>query len=1037
MRQRSSADFPSAVSPNCIRQTVRPGGAGWNLERAADYKSAIRQSATLRYAGGPLAPLQCRDFRARPFCEARPSDSAPAFASSRNALAAMRQRSSADFPSAVSPNCIRQTVRPGGAGWNLERAADYKSAIRQSATLRYAGGPLAPLQCRDFRARPFCEARPSDSAPAFASSRNALAAMRQRSSADFPSAVSPNCIRQTVRPGGAGWNLERAADYKSAIRQSATLRYAGGPLAPLQCRDFRARPFCEARPSDSAPAFASSRNALAAMRQRSSADFPSAVSPNGIRRTVRPGGAGWNLERAADYKSAIRQSATLRYAGGPLAPLQCRDFRARPFCEARPSDSAPAFASSRNALAAMRQRSSADFPSAVSPNCIRQTVRPGGAGWNLERAADYKSAIRQSATLRYAGGPLAPLQCRDFRARPFCEARPSDSAPAFASSRNALAAMRQRSSADFPSAVSPNGIRRTVRPGGAGWNLERAADYKSAIRQSATLRYAGGPLAPLQCRDFRARPFCEARPSDSAPAFASSRNALAAMRQRSSADFPSAVSPNCIRQTVRPGGAGWNLERAADYKSAIRQSATLRYAGGPLAPLQCRDFRARPFCEARPSDSAPAFASSRNALAAMRQRSSADFPSAVSPNGIRRTVRPGGAGWNLERAADYKSAIRQSATLRYAGGPLAPLQCRDFRARPFCEARPSDSAPAFASSRNALAAMRQRSSADFPSAVSPNGIRRTVRPGGAGWNLERAADYKSAIRQSATLRYAGGPLAPLQCRDFRARPFCEARPSDSAPAFASSRNALAAMRQRSSADFPSAVSPNGIRRTVRPGGAGWNLERAADYKSAIRQSATLRYAGGPLAPLQCRDFRARPFCEARPSDSAPAFASSRNALAAMRQRSSADFPSAVSPNGIRRTVRPGGAGWNLERAADYKSAIRQSATLRYAGGPLAPLQCRDFRARPFCEARPSDSAPAFASSRNALAAMRQRSSADFPSAVSPNGIRRTVRPGGAGWNLERAADYKSAIRQSATLRYAGGPLAPLQCRDFRARPFCE
>ena len=41
-----SADFQSAVSPNCIRQ-----GVG-HPQRPADYKSAIRQIGNLRYAFG-------------------------------------------------------------------------------------------------------------------------------------------------------------------------------------------------------------------------------------------------------------------------------------------------------------------------------------------------------------------------------------------------------------------------------------------------------------------------------------------------------------------------------------------------------------------------------------------------------------------------------------------------------------------------------------------------------------------------------------------------------------------------------------------------------------------------------------------------------------------------------------------------------------------------------------------------------------------------------------------------------------------------
>ncbi len=48
-RARRSADFQSAVSPNCIRQGSRQFQPQRSFESAADSKSAIRQSATLRY----------------------------------------------------------------------------------------------------------------------------------------------------------------------------------------------------------------------------------------------------------------------------------------------------------------------------------------------------------------------------------------------------------------------------------------------------------------------------------------------------------------------------------------------------------------------------------------------------------------------------------------------------------------------------------------------------------------------------------------------------------------------------------------------------------------------------------------------------------------------------------------------------------------------------------------------------------------------------------------------------------------------------
>ena len=48
-QERSSADFQSAVSPNCIRQNYGPVPGVGPLRCDADYKSAIQQSTTLRY----------------------------------------------------------------------------------------------------------------------------------------------------------------------------------------------------------------------------------------------------------------------------------------------------------------------------------------------------------------------------------------------------------------------------------------------------------------------------------------------------------------------------------------------------------------------------------------------------------------------------------------------------------------------------------------------------------------------------------------------------------------------------------------------------------------------------------------------------------------------------------------------------------------------------------------------------------------------------------------------------------------------------
>ena len=44
-----SADFQSAVLPTCSRLSAQDGNAARNVECPADYKSAIQQSAALRY----------------------------------------------------------------------------------------------------------------------------------------------------------------------------------------------------------------------------------------------------------------------------------------------------------------------------------------------------------------------------------------------------------------------------------------------------------------------------------------------------------------------------------------------------------------------------------------------------------------------------------------------------------------------------------------------------------------------------------------------------------------------------------------------------------------------------------------------------------------------------------------------------------------------------------------------------------------------------------------------------------------------------
>jgi antitoxin (DNA-binding transcriptional repressor) of toxin-antitoxin stability system len=47
--QHCSADFQSAVSPNCIRPPARQSMRFGKLPREADFKSAIQQNAILRY----------------------------------------------------------------------------------------------------------------------------------------------------------------------------------------------------------------------------------------------------------------------------------------------------------------------------------------------------------------------------------------------------------------------------------------------------------------------------------------------------------------------------------------------------------------------------------------------------------------------------------------------------------------------------------------------------------------------------------------------------------------------------------------------------------------------------------------------------------------------------------------------------------------------------------------------------------------------------------------------------------------------------
>ena len=104
--------------------------------------------------------------------------------------------------------------------------------------------------------------------------------------------------------------------------------------------------------------------------------------------------------------------------------------------------------------------------------------------------------------------------------------------------------------------------------------------------------------------------------------FESSRAARIFRRQRS-ADFQSAVSRVCNPQGVRPGGRAGRFRRPADCKSAIRQSATLRYLGcgsaalrsprsfadsfeipslvQPSLPAPARDFRRQRACAPIPS----------------------------------------------------------------------------------------------------------------------------------------------------------------------------------------------------------------------------------------------------------------------------------------------------------------------------------------------------------------------------------------------------------------------------------------------------
>src|SRR5439155_19664861 len=63
-----------AVSPNCIQPRFRTARGAGDVSRPAEYNSAIRQSATLRYArGGPSAP-ETSDFGSRACSQARISD---------------------------------------------------------------------------------------------------------------------------------------------------------------------------------------------------------------------------------------------------------------------------------------------------------------------------------------------------------------------------------------------------------------------------------------------------------------------------------------------------------------------------------------------------------------------------------------------------------------------------------------------------------------------------------------------------------------------------------------------------------------------------------------------------------------------------------------------------------------------------------------------------------------------------------------------------------------------------------------------------
>jgi hypothetical protein len=267
------------------------------------------------------------------------------------------------------------------------------------------------------------------------------------------------------------------------------------------------------------------------------------------------------------------------------------------------------------------------------------------------------------------------------------------------------------------------------------------------------------------------------------------------------------------------------------------------------------------------------------------------------------------------------------------------------------------------------------------------------------------ADYQSAIQQAASLRYdaSGGSGrrrggANLSgARSIAPRGGSQANGRSNAP------------RSGRSADCQSAVSPTGSRRGGRWFGRLTVFARLADCQSAIRQAASLRYDAsggsgrrrGGANLLGARSIAPRGGSQANWRSNAP------------RSGRSADCQSAVSPTGSRQGGRLVGRPTVLARLADWQSAIRQAASLRYGANGSSGRRrgganlsgARSIAPREGSQAGWRSNAP------------RSVRSADCQSAVSPTGCRRGVRWLERLTVFARLADWQSAIRQAASLRY--------------------